>query len=103
GRAGDQRAERTAEALREAQRDGVEAAADARGPDAGCDRGVDEPRAVQMDPQVVLAADGDDCVDLVERPDATARAVVRVLDGNETRGGDVHARPVAQLGDDLVR
>src|SRR5207244_13562908 len=82
-RTGDQRAERATEALGEAERDRVESAPDSRGRDAARDRGVHEPGAVQVDPQVVLATDGEDRVDLLQRPDATTRAVVRVLAGDE--------------------
>jgi hypothetical protein len=53
--------------------------------------------------EVVLATGCDDRVDLVERPDAASRAVVRVLDRDDPGRRDVHARPVADLGDDLVR
>src|SRR5205807_2387005 len=76
---GDQRSERTAEALREAERHGVETASDARRLDSARDRGVDEARTVQMHGEVVLAARRDDRVDLVERPEAAAGAVMGVL------------------------
>src|SRR5438105_5756958 len=51
---GDEGAERTAEALREAERDGVEAAADLGRRDTLRDCCVDEPRTVEVQPQVEL-------------------------------------------------
>jgi hypothetical protein len=101
-RAGDQRAQRTAQPFREAERDRVERTADARGRDTARDRCVDQARAVEVHRKVVLAAGRDDRVDLLERPDAAAGAVMRVLDGDEPRRCDVHARAVADLRDDLV-
>ena len=56
-----------------------------------------------MGGEVVFPARGDDRVDLVERPDATARAVVGVLHGDDARRSDVDARAIPDLGDDLVR
>ena len=50
------------------------------------DGGVQQPRAVEVDAEVRLARDGDDRVDLVERPDAPAGDVVRVLERRATAG-----------------
>ncbi len=49
GGAGEDRAERAAEPLREADRDGVGERSPGRRLDAGRDRGVEEPRAVEVD------------------------------------------------------
>src|SRR5262249_15014417 len=96
-RAGNQRAEWTAKTLREAERDRVEAAPDPGRIGAGCDGGVDETRAVPMECELVLAARRDDRVDLFQRPDGAAGAVVRVLDGDHARRRNMHARPVPNL------
>ncbi len=80
GRAGEQRAERAAQALREAERHGVEVPADRRRRDARRDGGVEEPRAVEVGSQPALARGSRDRLQLVERPAAPARGVVRVLD-----------------------
>src|SRR5439155_8162308 len=72
----DQRAERTAEPFRETEGHGVEAAPDPGRIDTGRDSGIDEPRAVEVSREVMLAAGCDDRVDLVERPGTTSGAVV---------------------------
>ena len=61
---GDERAERAAEALREAERDRVEAARRSRRRDPERDGGVQQPRAVEVEAQVELAARVDDSLDL---------------------------------------
>ncbi len=81
-RAGHERAQRAPEALGEAERDGVELA-----PVLGCRHSarhgrVHQPRAVEMDGEIVSAGLGDDRAHLFERPDATAAAVVRVLEAH---------------------
>ena len=55
-----------------------------------------------MDGEVVLPARGDDRVDFLQRPDTSAGAVVCVLDRDDASGRNVDARPVADLGDDLI-
>ena len=79
-RAREQRAERAAQALRETERDGVEAGGDLGGVDAERDGGVEQARAVEVDREAELARGRDDVLELVERPDAPARVVVRVLE-----------------------
>ena len=55
---------------------------------------VEQARAVEMDGEAELARGRDDVVELVERPDAPARAVVRVLEREHRRAlvGDLRAR-----------
>ena len=79
-RAGDERPERAAEPLREAERDGVEARADRGRRHALRDGGVQEPRAVEVRGEPVLARRLEHVIELVERPDASAGVVVRVLE-----------------------
>ena len=84
-RAREQRTERAAQTLREAERDGVEQPADLGCRDPGRDRGVQEPRAVEVGAHPALAGGGRDRLQVGERPAATARGVVRVLDGEHGR------------------
>ena len=95
-RAGEQRPERAAEPLREAERHRVEAAGDLGGRDAERGRRVEEPRAVEVDGEPDLARGRDDLVELVERPHAPARGVVRVLEREDRRALVGHLR--ARLG-----
>ena len=53
------------------------------GGDAGGDDGVPEPGAVEVHDQAVLARPGADRLDLLERIDAAAAAVVRVLQADQ--------------------
>jgi hypothetical protein len=101
-RPGEERAERAAEPLREAERDRVEVPADLRRRRAARHRRVHEPRAVEVDAHVELAAGRRHRLDLLERPDPAAGRVVRVLDDDEPRRRDVHARPVAVGGAHLL-
>src|SRR5439155_4129884 len=82
--------------------DRVETSTDACRLDPGGDRRVDEPGAVEMDGEFVLQAGAHDRLDLVERPGSPAGAVVGVLDRDDARRRDVHARPVPDLRDDLL-
>src|SRR5712691_11520990 len=70
---------------------------------SGRDRGVDETGAVEVDSEVVFTARGDNRVQLVQGPHPSARAVVRVLDRDDARRGDMDTRPVADLSHDLAR
>ncbi len=58
-------------------------------PGAGGRAGVEEPRAVHVQPQAVLAADGADGGDRLDGVDRPAAAVVRVLDEDQPRAGEV--------------
>ena len=82
-RAGEESAERAAEALRETERGGVEAPRDRRRSDAECDRRVEDPRAVQVRGEAELARPRDNVVELVQRPDPPAGVVVRVLERDD--------------------
>ena len=78
-RAGEDRAERAAEAFREAQRHRVEEAPEPRGGNAGGDRGVQQAGAVEVRRDPALARRGRDGCELLDRPAPSARRVVRVL------------------------
>jgi hypothetical protein len=82
-RARDDRAERAAEPLREADRDRLRVSGDRRRLHPARNRGVEQPRAVQVQTQVELAAGLGHRLDLSERPDAASRGVVRVLDRHD--------------------
>ncbi len=99
----DERAEGTAEPLREAQRDRVGLASPLRRRQAGGHGGVHEPGAVEMDGEPVRPRLGDDGPVLVERPDATARAVVRVLDREHPRRRRVQIAGRVDRGANLLR
>ena len=111
GRPGEHGAERAAEPLREAERDGVDARADRCRRNAERDGGVHQPRTVHVHADAGGPGDGDDGVELGERPHAPARDVVRVLDDEhgralvdhvlDGRGRRVHLRrrePAADAG-----
>ena len=57
----------------------------AAGGNAESDGGVHQPGAVHVDADTRGPGDGDDGIELVERPDAAARDVVRVLDDEHSR------------------
>ena len=78
-RAGDEGPERAAEALREAERHGVGLAPVRRRRCPARHDRVHEPGAVEVDDEPVPARLRGDRRDLLERPHAPARAVVRVL------------------------
>src|SRR5829696_5682502 len=102
GGPGDDGAERTPETLREAERHGVEAPAVLRGGKPRCDRRVEQPRPIEVDADAELARRRDERVDLVERPDAAARAVVRVLDRDDPRARVVRATRLPERRPHLV-
>src|SRR5215212_12141992 len=103
GGPGDEGAERAAEALRETDRDGVGMTRDLRGWDAERNRGIEEARAVEVQPQAELAAGVGDRRDLLQRPDAPAGAVVRVLDRDDPRDRRMPIVPQSGGGTDLLR
>ena len=80
GRPGEDGTERAAKPLGEAERDGVDARSDLGRRNAESDRGVHHPRPVHVHADAGLPRDGDDGVELCERPDPSARDVVGVLD-----------------------
>ncbi len=102
GGAGDDGAERAAEALRQADRHRVGALGDPRRRDTERDGRVEEPSAVEMEPETELAAAVDDGVELLERPDTAAGGVVGVLDGDDSRPRCVEVAVQARGRADLV-
>ena len=102
GGAGDDGAERAAEALRQADRHRVGALGDPRSGNAERDRCVEEPRAVEVEPEAELAAAVDHGVELLERPDAAAGAVVGVLDRDDSRLRRVEVVVEARRRTDLL-
>ena len=102
-RAGEQRAERAPEPLGEAQRHRVEASGDRRRLDSERHRCVEEAGAVEVDGEPDLTCRRDDVVELRERPDATARAVVRVLERQDRRALVGHLRTRLRGGPNLLR
>jgi len=93
-RTGDNGAERTAEPLREADRDRVEVPADRRRRHAARDRGVEDPRAVEVDGQPVLPRRVGYCRDLLERPTEVDRPGAPALGGAPRhRPGEARNRP----------
>ena len=79
----DDRSERAAEPFGEAERDRVELAPVLRCRSPARDRGVHEPRAVEMHREPVRPGLGDHLLEMPERPDPAAAAVVGVLDADE--------------------
>ena len=80
--------------LREAERDRVEPRGDLAAGDPLRDGGIEQARAVEVNGQPELARNREHRVELVERPDAASRVVVRVLEREERRPlvGDLRAR-----------
>ena len=74
-----------------------------RGRNAERRRRVEEPRAVQVDGEAELARRRDDLVQLVERPHAPARGVVRVLEREDRRALVCHLRARLCRGAHLLR
>ena len=99
-RTGEQRPERAPEPLREAERHGVEARGDGGRLDTERNGCVEEAGAVEVDGETDLPRRRDDILEVGERPDASARAVVRVLE-RKHRGalvGHLRARLRSQRG-----
>ena len=94
-RAAQHGADGRAEALREVEPGRVEAAGVLGGGHAGGDDRVHQPRAVQVGAQAVLARGLEHLVHALERPDAPAAHVGRLLDRDQAR-----ARHVAAVGAD---
>ena len=86
----DERAEGAAEPLREAEGDGVRRPRQVGGRDAERDRRVQEARAVDVEEEAEFAAGLRHLLDRMGPPDASARAVVRVLDRDDPGDGPVH-------------
>ena len=99
---GHERAERAPEALREAERHRVEVPSNLRDRHSERDGSVRNAGAVQVSAETVLARDRHDRLELLERPHATARGVVRGLDDDET-GRCLPARSLADRGANLLR
>src|SRR5207237_6381036 len=102
-RAGDERAERTAEPFRETERDRVELPGDHSRRNGARDRRVQDARAVEMNRELELTARGDQRPDLLERPDPATGGVVRVLDRDNPGPRRVRVVPPAKHPLHLVR
>ena len=103
-RAGDQRAERAAEALREAERDGVERRRRSRAagtPDATAAFSSRAPSRCSFSPSSRAVATT--LAQLVERPDGAAGVVVRVLERDDRRARRVEAAVLVHRRADLLR
>ena len=88
-RAGEDRSERTAEPFGETERDGVCERAVLRSRHAARDGRVHQPGAVEMDGEAELARGARGRSQLVERPQASARAPVRLLENDDARGLEI--------------
>ena len=64
-----------------------------RGREAGADGGVEEPRAVEVQLRAALVRGVDGGAELVERPDAPARAAMGVLEHDDPARAELRARP----------
>ena len=99
GRAGEQRAERAAEALREAERDGVEAAPISAASTPLAIAAFRSRAPSRWTREAELAREAARLVDLLERPDPPAARVVRVLDPDDARARRVDRRSPVRRAD----
>ncbi len=89
----EERPERTGETLRQVDHRAVDAGDELLGVEALGGRGVQHPRAVEVDGEAVLPGDGLDLALVDERHDRAAAAVVGVLDPDEPAPRVVDVRP----------